>query len=239
MKKSLALLLSLMLCIGLFGCSQSAETQPTATPAAETPAPAGIYTPGTYTATAKGFGGNIEVSVTVDENAIVEVAAVGASETQGIGSNAIDQLPAQIVEAQSADVDTVSGCTVSSTALLEAAKQALAQARGETVSAAASYTPGAYTATAQGNNGAVTVETTFTADRIESIQVVEHYESQGVCEKALFTELPQSILGQPVPGCGHYRGRDGRQQCAPRSGQGLRRAGGLRRGRSDDCTPEG
>lgn len=77
MKKSLALLLSLMLCIGLFGCSQSAETQPTATPTAETPAPAGIYTPGTYTATAKGFGGDIEVSVTVDENAIVDVARRG------------------------------------------------------------------------------------------------------------------------------------------------------------------
>lgn len=56
--------------------------------------------------------------------------------------------------------------------------------------------PGAYTTTAQGNNGAVTVETTFSEDKIEKIEVVNHYESQGVCEKALFTELPQAILDE-------------------------------------------
>ena len=191
MKRTLAFLLCLMLCVGLFGCAETAQ------PAAESPPPAvaGIYTPGTYTATSKGFGGDVTVTVTVDENNILDVTAEGDSETSGVGSNAIEQLPAKILEAQSADVDTVSGCTISSTAVLDAADKALAQARGEMVeSAVLSFTPGTYTATAQGNNGAVTVETTFSENRIESINVVTYYESQGVCEKALFTELPQSII---------------------------------------------
>lgn len=42
----------------------------------------------------------------------------------------------------------------------------------------------------------MTVETTFSEDKIEKIEVVNHYESQGVCEKALFTELPQAILDE-------------------------------------------
>ncbi len=194
MKKTISLLLSLMLCIGLFGCGT-----PSAQPESESPTPApvvaSIYTTGTYTATAKGFGGDIAVTVDVDETKILNVSATGDSETAGIGSIAIEELPARIVEAQGVEVDTVSGCTISSTALLEAAAKALAQARGESAgSAAASFTPGTYTAKAQGNNGAVTVETTFSESRIEAIEVVEHYESQGVCEKALFTELPESII---------------------------------------------
>lgn len=85
--------------------------------------------------------------------------------------------------------------TVSSTALKQAVSQAIAEASGKE-QAAAHFVPGAYTTTAQGNNGAVTVETTFSEDKIEKIEVVNHHESQGVCEKALFTELPQAILDE-------------------------------------------
>lgn len=87
------------------------------------------------------------------------------------------------------------GATVSSTALKQAVSQAIAEASGKE-QAAAHFVPGAYTTTAQGNNGAVTVETTFSEDKIEKIEVVNHHESQGVCEKALFTELPQAILDE-------------------------------------------
>ena len=78
MKKILALLLCVSLCFGLFGCSQKAQS-----------GTEGTYTPGTYTGTAKGFGGDVTVTITVDDSAITDVAAEGAAETEGVGSNAI------------------------------------------------------------------------------------------------------------------------------------------------------
>ena len=77
------------------------------------------------TATAKGFGGDVTVTVTVTDGKIEKVAAEGANETSGIGTNALEQLPGKIVEAQSVAVDAVAGATVTSNALLTAAKEAL------------------------------------------------------------------------------------------------------------------
>lgn len=85
------------------------------------------FTPGTYTAVAQGFGGDVTVTIEVSENAIVSVEAVGESETPGIGSNAIEMLPKAILDAQSLAVDTVAGCTISSKAVLAAAEEALRQ----------------------------------------------------------------------------------------------------------------
>jgi len=79
----------------------------------------------TLTGTAKGFGGDVTVTVVVDGDDILSVVAVGDSETQGIGTNAIEQLPAVIVEADSADVDGVSGATYTSDAIKEAVSKAL------------------------------------------------------------------------------------------------------------------
>lgn len=79
----------------------------------------------TLEGTAEGFGGEVKVTVTVTGDDITEVVAVGDSETPGIGSNAIEQLPAKIVEADSADVDVVAGATVTSNAIKEAVNNAL------------------------------------------------------------------------------------------------------------------
>lgn len=87
----------------------------------------GRYTPGTYVGEADGFGGKITVTVEVSENEIVSVEAVGEGETAGIGSNAIDLLPQAILGAQTLNVDTVAGCTISSKAVLAAAESALRQ----------------------------------------------------------------------------------------------------------------
>ncbi|MDO4549541.1 MAG: FAD-dependent oxidoreductase, partial [Clostridia bacterium] len=77
------------------------------------------------TASAQGFGGEVTVSVVVTDGVITSVTAVGDNETFGIGSNAIEQLPAKIVEAQSIAIDGIAGATFTSTALLTAAKEAL------------------------------------------------------------------------------------------------------------------
>lgn len=149
------------------------------------PAYAATYTPGTYEAKAKGFGGAVKVSVTVDEEKIIAVTAAGDGETVGIGSNAIEQLPAKMVEANSAEVDGVSGATITSGAVKEAAAAALTAAKGETVETAPiAFTAGTYTGTANGYNGAVELSVTFTADAIEEIEVVSQKETAHVGDVA-------------------------------------------------------
>ena len=79
----------------------------------------------TQSATVQGFGGDVTVTVEVEDGKIVSVTAEGASETQGVGSVAIEELPTAIVEAQSVAIDGIAGATFSSTAVLDAAKEAL------------------------------------------------------------------------------------------------------------------
>lgn len=79
----------------------------------------------TLTGKAQGYGGEVSVTVEVNGEDIVSVDVVGEKETQGVGSNAIDQLPAKIEEADSTDVEVVSGATVTSNAIKEAVDKAL------------------------------------------------------------------------------------------------------------------
>ena len=77
----------------------------------------------------KGIGG-VPVTVTLDENGAIASVEVGEnSETQGIGSNAIEQLPGELVGLSTAEeidaVDAVSGATVTSNAIKDAVKQAM------------------------------------------------------------------------------------------------------------------
>ena len=89
------------------------------------------FAPGTYTGSAMGFGGPIELQVEVSAEEIVSVHVGANNETLGIGSRAVESLPAAMVEQQTADVEAVSGATVTSKALVFAANYALALARGE------------------------------------------------------------------------------------------------------------
>ena len=94
-----------------------------------TPAAAyGSYTPGTYTATAKGIESDVKVDVTVDESSITDVAIDVSGETAGIGADIGDQMAEKFLAAQSADVDVVAGASITSNALMQAMADALAQA---------------------------------------------------------------------------------------------------------------
>lgn len=106
MKKVVGLLLCGVLAVSAAACSPKKEVK-------------------TLTGTGKGFGGEITVTVTTEDGKITKVEAVGEKETQGIGSNAIKQLPAKIVEAGNTDVDTIAGATVSSKGILYAVNNAL------------------------------------------------------------------------------------------------------------------
>ncbi|MCD8398615.1 MAG: FMN-binding protein [Lachnospiraceae bacterium] len=90
----------------------------------------GIYTPGTYTATAAGMESDVTVTVTVDETSILSLGIDVSGETDSIGAAIGPEISEQILNAQSADVDGVSGATVTSTAVKTALADALDQAAG-------------------------------------------------------------------------------------------------------------
>ena len=104
--------------------SQAAETDAAAAEAA------GVeYVDGTYTASGKGIGGDVPVTVTISGGKIASVEVGENSETQGIGSKAIEQLPDEIVTANgTTGVDAVSGASVTSSAIFSAVEDCLSQA---------------------------------------------------------------------------------------------------------------
>ena len=83
---------------------------------------------GTYTGSAKGNGGDVTVTLTLENGVITDVQAEGDKETPGIGTKAIDTLPGEMVEGNTVNVDTVSGATITSEAIIKAASNALTSA---------------------------------------------------------------------------------------------------------------
>lgn len=86
------------------------------------------YLDGTYEGEAEGFGGMITVQVTVKNGQMTDLSILSADgEDSAYLSNAKDIIP-KILEVQSADVDTISGATFSSTGIKNATAEALEKA---------------------------------------------------------------------------------------------------------------
>lgn len=94
----------------------------------------GKYTAGTYTGTGKGNNGDVTVEVVFTADAIKSVTVKDNSETAGISDPAIEQIPGEIVDKQSLAVDTVSGATHTSDAIIEAVSDCVTQAGGDPAS---------------------------------------------------------------------------------------------------------
>lgn len=90
-------------------------------------APAVMADPQTFSSTMKGFKGDVTVSLTVDGDQLTDVTVTGDDETIGIGQKAVEIMPQRMMEANSVDVDTVSGATVTSRVILACAADALSQ----------------------------------------------------------------------------------------------------------------
>ena len=119
-KKSVsALAMAAVIAVSLFGYGCGAKS-------ASTSSDAGVS--GDFTATAKGFGGDVSVTLTLTDGAITGCTAEGKDETEGVGSQAIAKMPGEIAESGSIAVDGVSGATITSTAIKEAAAAALTAA---------------------------------------------------------------------------------------------------------------
>lgn len=89
---------------------------------------ASLYKDGTYKAASKGFGGEIEVETTVKDGRIYSVDIVKAEKEDGAYLNAAAKIIDNIINKQSADVDTISGATYSSTGIRDAVNKTLEEA---------------------------------------------------------------------------------------------------------------
>ena len=100
---------------------------------ASTSGAAGQYTPGTYEGTAEGISSTVKVTMTFSDSAVTDVMVDTSGETASYGAAAADELREQLMAAGSAEIDGVSGSTVTSNAVMKAAKSCYAQAKGEAV----------------------------------------------------------------------------------------------------------
>ena len=91
------------------------------------------YIPGTYEGTAQGISSTVKVTMTFSETAVTDVVVDTSGETASYGAAAADELRQQLLEAGSAEIDGVSGSTITSDAVMKAAKSCYAQAKGEAV----------------------------------------------------------------------------------------------------------
>ncbi|MCQ2982712.1 MAG: FAD-dependent oxidoreductase [Treponemataceae bacterium] len=168
MKKITAVISVLLLLISITACSKSG------------------YTAGTWSATETGFGGDVTVTITTSDAKITSVTITGDKETPAIGGAAIPQLQEAMNKAGSIKVDIVSGATVTSDAVLAAAKAALAQAAGGAKTAAPSkLKAGTYTATAKGFYGDFPVTVTVSETAITAASAGENKETPALGGKAI------------------------------------------------------
>ena len=156
----------------------------------------------TLTASAKGFGSDVAVEVTVEDGKITALTVDDSGESYpaaGVArEDSVEKLIAAILEAGSTEgVDVNTGATFTSTAVVEAVNKALASAEGgaePAADAAIAFTAGEYEATADGYNGPVTVKVTYGADKIENIEVTASAETDHVGTLAYTFMIPEMLI---------------------------------------------
>lgn len=116
-KRFVAVMFSLLLIMTLVGCQSTSNEE--------------MFKAGTYEATVAGHNGDLSVEVVVDAYTIKEVTILSHKESPSISDAAIERIPLAIVDSQSLAVDTVSGATVTSKAIILAVTEALKLAGGD------------------------------------------------------------------------------------------------------------
>ena len=113
--------------------SASSVASSAASSSAGSAAAGGAYIPGTYEGTAQGISSTVKVTMTFSETAVTDVVVDTSGETASYGAAAAEELKEQLLAAGSAEIDGVSGSTITSDAVMKAAQSCYAQARGEAV----------------------------------------------------------------------------------------------------------
>ncbi len=190
MKKGMILLLSAVLMISMTACSSQDDSNTSA-----------IYTAGTYTGSSAGHSGDVMVEAVFSDSAIEAVKIDASNETESYGGAAVEELTTQFLDAQSADIDGVTGATETSEAAKRAMQQAIDQALG-TQKETAELTDGTYTAKASsyGTKGQMEGEVTIEDGKIKDIVITSESDSQtgqwfGVAQEKL---IPRIIEAQSL-----------------------------------------
>ena len=174
MKKLVALLLSLCLAFGMLAVA-SAETK---------------------TGAAQGFGSEVKVTVTVEDGKITAIDADDSGESYPVArADSVEKVIAAIIEANGTDgVDVNTGATFTCTAIVEAVNKALAEGGEEAAPAGdIAFTAGTYEATADGYNGVVTGEVTFSDTAVTDIKITGGMETAHVGDVAFDIMIPEMI----------------------------------------------
>jgi uncharacterized protein with FMN-binding domain len=158
------------------------------------------YKDGTYTGTGTGFGGELEVKVTVKNGKITKITVVSTKDDKQFFDKAKTLLD-QIVKKQSTNIDTVSGATYSSAGLIEAVRNALSKAETKetekttekaTESTTATtipqgkfpYKDGIYYGTDEGFKGDITVGVVIKNQTIKEIVITESEDDDAFLSRA-------------------------------------------------------
>lgn len=115
--------------MGALGVMTGCSSKETASSSAASTSGA-VYTPGTYTASAEGYGSDVTVTVTFDETSITNVVVDSSGETENVGAAAAEKLADQVLSAQSSAIDGVTGATKTSKAVKQAVADCISQASG-------------------------------------------------------------------------------------------------------------
>ncbi|MCD7905633.1 MAG: FMN-binding protein [Clostridiales bacterium] len=118
MKIKLTVILGVLIVLGLTACGGSSQKEYNISEA-------GTWADGIYSTTAEGKNGSFDVAVTIEDGYITNINAEDNRETEDIGGAAIEELTEKMTQEQTYDVDAVSGATVTSEALKEAAARCL------------------------------------------------------------------------------------------------------------------
>ena len=184
MKRILAILTAIMLMVTMCTGMALAES---------------ALTDGTYTAEQQGFGGPVTVSVTIEGGAVADVAITGDLETEGVGAAALEPLAEQAKAAQSAEIDGVSGASVTSGAVKAALLEIFAQASGagevELAIADGSYQAQAWSFS---TNYPLNLTTTIEGGKITGIEVGENGDTEIILNTAIENLIPAMIENQSV-----------------------------------------
>ena len=190
---------------GAMGLSAAgARAEEAASSAADAPAAADPSVEGTFTATAKGFAGDVTVTATFSAGVLTELVAEGAQETPDRGGKAIEQLPAAIVEAGGpAGVDVLSGATMTSNAILRATDDCFVQAGLSGAPSEVKMKPGIYCGKGQGFDWIEPVQVKIEVDETSllSVEVIErelNREEPVIMKAAEDLMIPRMIENQSV-----------------------------------------
>jgi uncharacterized protein with FMN-binding domain/Pyruvate/2-oxoacid:ferredoxin oxidoreductase delta subunit len=182
----------------------------------------GKYKDGIYKGTADGFLAPIDVTVTVKGGNITDVKVDQINDTAGYYEKAENGIPNEIIQAQSTNVDVVSGATHSSDGIISAVKNALKNASTSTPNKSipstnvaptqstaptqnpaptqstqsaqqGKYKDGNYSGTGQGFRGDINVTVTVSGGKISGVKVVQINDTPGFYQQAVNT-VPNEII---------------------------------------------